>query len=218
MTNRSAHELFEIMRRRRSIRQFRPDPIPDELIHQLVRAAGTAPSASNKQPWRFWALRDRKTIRALAGATQAVIERIAEHIEPAHETFFRSYGSYFTRFVDAPVVMIVLYRRLRLLSQCVQEYISDEDQQAINLMERDSALVSASLALQNLLLMVSELGLGASAMTGPLLAPKAIRTILGIQPSWEPLCLVPIGYPDCQPEATGRKDVQKILRIIDEQE
>ena len=162
-------------------------------------------------------MRDRKTIDLLAQATQEVIDRIAQHIEPAHQAFFRSYGSYFTRFVDAPLVLVVLYRRLSLLSQCVQEDISPEDQHAINAMERDSALVSASLALQNLLLMVSELGLGASAMTGPLLAPKAIRTLLGLQPSWEPLCFVPIGYPAQQPAAPGRKDVQKILRIIDEQ-
>jgi len=45
--------LMEAIRRRRSIRKFKPDPIPDEIINQILEAARLAPSASNRQPWRF---------------------------------------------------------------------------------------------------------------------------------------------------------------------
>lgn len=43
---------------RRSVREFSPAPVPDGVIEACIRAAGTAPSGANKQPWRFLVVRD----------------------------------------------------------------------------------------------------------------------------------------------------------------
>ena len=43
----------EAIHQRRSIRNFKPDPVPKEVIRQLLEAARLAPSGSNRQPWRF---------------------------------------------------------------------------------------------------------------------------------------------------------------------
>lgn len=46
-------DVFEAIRDRRSIRKYKPDPIPDEDIRAIIEAATQAPSASNAQMWRF---------------------------------------------------------------------------------------------------------------------------------------------------------------------
>ena len=50
--------VMEAIEKRRSIRKFKPDPVPDELINQMLEAARLAPSASNRQPWRFQIIKD----------------------------------------------------------------------------------------------------------------------------------------------------------------
>ncbi|MEH1015984.1 nitroreductase family protein [Micromonospora sp. CPCC 206060] len=59
------------MAARRSIRDFRPDPVPMEVIEEAVRAAGTAPSGANLQPWRFVVLTDPERKRRLRAAAEA---------------------------------------------------------------------------------------------------------------------------------------------------
>ncbi len=55
---RRAREFFEQMNRRRSVRQFSDRPVPDGVIEDCLRTAGTAPSGAHKQPWHFVAVRD----------------------------------------------------------------------------------------------------------------------------------------------------------------
>ena len=53
-----ALEFYELMNRRRSVRQYSDRPIPDGVIETCLRTAGTAPSGAHKQPWHFVAVRD----------------------------------------------------------------------------------------------------------------------------------------------------------------
>jgi iodotyrosine deiodinase len=55
---RRAQEFYELMRRRRTIRDFSDRPVSREVIERCIRAAGTAPSGANLQPWHFVALSD----------------------------------------------------------------------------------------------------------------------------------------------------------------
>jgi nitroreductase len=82
-------------------------------------------------------------------------------------------------------------------------------------MEQHIGLISASLALENLCLMAHDLGLGTCIMSGPLVAPDEIREILGIDPSWEPLSIVPVGFPDENPGMPKRKPLENILTWIE---
>ena len=50
--------LPEAISQRRSVRKFKPDDVPDEIVDQMLEAARQAPSASNRQPWRFQVIRD----------------------------------------------------------------------------------------------------------------------------------------------------------------
>jgi nitroreductase len=55
----SPESLLSLFRDRRSIRRYRPDPVPDEMVQEILEAGRWAPSAGNLQPWTFIVIRDR---------------------------------------------------------------------------------------------------------------------------------------------------------------
>ena len=68
---------------RRSVRDFSPRPVPREVIAACLRAAGTAPSGANQQPWRFVAIADPEVKRRIRGAAEAEEREFYQHRAPA---------------------------------------------------------------------------------------------------------------------------------------
>jgi nitroreductase len=58
-------DVFDAVRTVLAVRSYRPDPVPDDVVHRIVEAARLSASASNRQPWHFVVVRDRDTIREL---------------------------------------------------------------------------------------------------------------------------------------------------------
>ena len=58
-------DVYECIRSRRTVRDYKPDPIPPEALHKILQAARWAPSSSNTQKWHFVVVRDRETLAAL---------------------------------------------------------------------------------------------------------------------------------------------------------
>jgi nitroreductase len=58
-------ETIEAILTRRSIRKYKPDPVPDEVVKELLEAAMSAPSAGNQQPWHFIVIHDRAILDAI---------------------------------------------------------------------------------------------------------------------------------------------------------
>ena len=58
-------DVFECIRSRRTVRNFRPDAVPDEILTRILQAGRWAPSSSNSQPWRFIVIRDRTMLKSL---------------------------------------------------------------------------------------------------------------------------------------------------------
>ncbi len=58
-------DFSEVISRRRSVRRYKPDPVPDELLNRVLEAARVAPSAGNRQPWHFIVVRDAEKRKAL---------------------------------------------------------------------------------------------------------------------------------------------------------
>jgi nitroreductase len=207
--------ILELMRSRRSVRRFKAEAPSKAALEKLLEAAVSAPSASNKQPWRFLVVRDRAVIERMAAAVSEATARVAAHVEPAARAQFEAYGDYFTRFRDAPVVIVVLHRSLTLLSNLLDAGAGAEDRAQVARMEETSGLIGASMALQNLLLMAHAEGLGASGMTGPLIADKALRELLSVPDSWAIAALAPVGFPDEAPRPVPRKPLDAVVRWID---
>jgi len=71
------------MRGRRSCRDFSSEPVPRELIVELIRAAHSAPSGANRQPWRFVAVDDPRLKREIRAAAEAEERESYDHRMPA---------------------------------------------------------------------------------------------------------------------------------------
>jgi nitroreductase len=101
----SAASTMALLQARRSIRRYRTDAVPDDLLHQVLEAGRWAPSASNRQPWAFVVVRDAEVLKQVA----------------AHASY------YFLRWVavDEAPAMIVLcgYRGSRIYRQFLHEDI-----------------------------------------------------------------------------------------------
>jgi iodotyrosine deiodinase len=65
-----ARAFYEDIRRRRSVREFSPTPVPRSVIEHALLAAGTAPSGANMQPWHFTVIEDADTKRRLREAAE----------------------------------------------------------------------------------------------------------------------------------------------------
>lgn len=63
-------EVREAMQRRRSVRKFTKEPVPEELVEQLLHAAMSGPSACNRTPWEFWVVTESQTLEQLRSASR----------------------------------------------------------------------------------------------------------------------------------------------------
>lgn len=78
-----ANDFADEMARRRTVREFSAKPVPRELIEACLRAAGTAPSGANQQPWRFVAIADGAIKRRIREAAEIEEREFYEHRAPA---------------------------------------------------------------------------------------------------------------------------------------
>jgi iodotyrosine deiodinase len=79
---RRAQEFYENIQRRRTIRDFSDRPVPREVIEYCIRAAGTAPSGANLQPWHFVAISDPALKREIRVAAEKEEKEFYEHRAP----------------------------------------------------------------------------------------------------------------------------------------
>ncbi len=64
-TNETMDSFWDVVKNRRSVRKFKPDPVPDEHINQILDAARMAPTSGNQQPWKFLVIKEKEQIEAL---------------------------------------------------------------------------------------------------------------------------------------------------------
>ena len=75
---RNAEDRIAFLRSLRAVRSFRPDPIPQEVVDDILEVARWSGSASNRQPWELVVIRDKVTLGALAS-----VEGYASHLRGA---------------------------------------------------------------------------------------------------------------------------------------
>ena len=100
-------DFFDVMENRRSIRHYRADPVPQGILDRLLRAAAAAPSAHNRQPWRYVLLADDATREELATAMgrRLAADRQRDGDDP--ETIRRDVERSYRRITGAPLVILV---------------------------------------------------------------------------------------------------------------
>jgi nitroreductase len=81
--------LLELVKQRRTIRKFKPDPIPDEYIDKIIEVARWAPSGFNTQPWEFIVIKDRELKEELAQLSAEYREKYGPRLEATREPWLK---------------------------------------------------------------------------------------------------------------------------------
>jgi len=192
------------IRERRSVRHFSPDPVPPELIENALRAAGSAPSGANQQPWSFVVVSDpelKARIRAAAEREEELLytqRASAEYLQALEPIGTNEIKSHVT---DAPYIIVVFEQ-----AWGVDE--SGEKKKHYYVRE------SVGIAVGFLLVALHQAGLATLAH-----APSPmgfLKEILGRPENERPFLLIPVGYPapDAQVPTLEKKSLEEIAEFI----
>jgi len=196
---------IEAIRKRRSIRKYRKDSIPEEVILELLDAARLAPSGCNAQPWRFRVVKDIDTKLQLAQA------------------------AYNQKFIsEAPVVLVVCANIKQYLDKSVSgihdlgkigavkneivEIIEDRVEKLRYLKVREIGpliAVNVAIAVEHIVLRALDFDLGTCWVR--LFDWQKVKEIFNWDDDTYVVALLPIGYPDESPEQRKRLSLQEIM-------
>jgi coenzyme F420-0:L-glutamate ligase / coenzyme F420-1:gamma-L-glutamate ligase len=197
----AASELFHhLVAGRRSIRRYETASVPDETLERILTAARWAPSAHNRQPWRFAILTPFHWKERLARAMGDRLrrDRLADGdpVAAIEQDVARSYA----RITGAPAAIVVA------LDMSDMDRYPDDRQGA----EHTMAVQSTAMATQNLLLAAHAEGLGACWMCAPLFCPDVVKEALALPPGWEPQAIVTLGKPAGPGKPATRRPIAEI--------
>jgi F420 biosynthesis protein FbiB-like protein len=196
-----AEALLSALTARRSIRQFTNEPVPDETIRRILAAACRAPSAHNRQPWRFAVVRSEKVRRGLAQAMAARHRSDLESDRLQQEEIEARLEHRRERLEGAPVVIVLC------LTMVDMDAYPDARRQAA---ERALAIQSLALAGGHLLLAAHAEGLGACWICAPLFAPEVVREVLNLPADWDPQAAILLGRPAEAGRETQRRAADEV--------
>lgn len=197
-------DLRTLIQTRRAVRKYTGRPVTREQIETVLNAATQAPSAHNRQPWRFAVLRQPEDKDRLARALGQRLSRDRLADGDASEAVERDVARSYRRITNPPVVIAVC------LSMRDMDAYPDETR---NRNEWVMAVQGVSMAAQNMWLAAHSLGLSMGWLCAPLFAPDVVRQTLGLPADWEPLGLMPLGYADESPTRDRESLEQKVLWI-----
>lgn len=195
--------LLQAIHSARALRRFRPDPVSDEVLTQILDAAIQAPSAGNGQNWLFIVVRTPEQRQKLgdiyrrAGAMVASFyQRVGrpEHMTEQEYLRFANSGLYLHQHMaDAPVLVVACLRMDDSMAH-LQELPRDTQ---LAMMNSLPWMAGASIypAVQNLILACRAFGLGTCLTTNHMLFEDEVRRVLGLPADYRTFALLPVGYP-----------------------
>ncbi|HXZ94318.1 MAG TPA: nitroreductase family protein [Dehalococcoidia bacterium] len=204
--------VWEAMKRRRSIRRFVPDDVPEDMVNQMLEAARLAPSGSNRQPWRFLVVRDRKIRKELSRICLG------------------------QRFIEEAPVVIVCFGDFERYSDAARKKRRQEsvnsgaagtasgrfaDPEFIALMDSlpvppreqlvTPVVANTYIAIEHLVLMATALGLS-TCWVGAFEDPAEINRLFGLDDTLLPVAVIPVGYAAGEiPPPRPRLPLEEIL-------
>jgi nitroreductase len=189
-------DIFDVIRQRRSVRLYQPDPVPREEIEALLEAARWAPSNVNTQPWRIQIVADRRTLDELNQATKRFVIRLRP-LFPLLRRLVKDLKAPEMRRVFKVVAepsIHVLYRAPVLVLVCTEGKPGHDE------------MVACCLATENMLLAAHSLGLGTCVLgvsSAWNFIPRA-RRLLGLARRRRIIIGFVLGYPQKVPAAPSR--------------
>jgi nitroreductase len=213
-------ELLEWLRSRRSVRDFSERPIERDVLARVLEGATTAPSSTNRQPWRFTVVRARAMRERLAAAVAAKTAEMKAIIARGHHAEdFGDYGDFFHEpLAAAQAIVVPQYREYPDLIANLIESGGGDPARFSTASAMQAELCSTSAAIMALLLQAHAEGLGACMMAGPMVAKDEICALLEIRAPWRMIGAIALGYPAGAPPARGRKPMDRVVDWIEDEE
>lgn len=198
-------ELHNFLRSRRSIRRFKPDSVPRSILERIITTAGFAPSAHNRQPWRFAVISEEATKIHLADVMSIEFRSDLLHDNLSEVEINDRLAKSRARITSSPAIILLC------LDVSEMDVYTDARQAEA---ERIMAIQSAANAGMQLLLAVHAEELGGVWNCAPLFIPEIVRAALNLPKSWEPQGMFLVGFPAETPRVRERKTTNEILRFI----
>lgn len=191
-------DFYGLLEARRSIRKYKPDPVPREIIERILAAGLQAPSGKNRQNWRFFVVTGEKRDAYLKYSQKSWIglgEILRKRLKPSLYEFTQRF---FYTLGDAPVLIF-----------CYSHNDAEE--------RYHTSIGSVYMAVENMNLACFVEGLGCCTMGAPLEIKEDVDRFLGVteldeykKGELELLCGLVIGYPDHQPPKAPRQTVGRV--------
>jgi coenzyme F420-0:L-glutamate ligase/coenzyme F420-1:gamma-L-glutamate ligase len=201
--NTSAAKPFaDVLHDRRTVRRFLPHEVPFAVLERILAAAARAPSAHNRQPWRFCLVLDPTKKEMLGGAMGERLRADRERDGDDTACIERDVSRSRERIAGAPVAIVVC-----MSLEDMDRYPDERRAHA----EWVMAVQSTAMAGENLLLAAQAEGLGACWTCAPLFCPEQVREVLALPATWTPQGLVLLGYPAAQGTVRERRPLSSIV-------
>lgn len=195
-----SRRFFEKMNTRRTIRAFDTRPVPEEVIENIIRTAGTAPSGAHKQPWTFCLIEDSKIKKQIRIAAEA--EEKESYLNRMSEEWKKDLGPLATNwekpFLEEAPCLIVVFK---------QPYGLEKGEKSLHYYVSESVGIACGF----LIAAIHQAGLVTVTHTpSPM---NFLSKILNRPENEKPYLLLPVGYPkaDTYVPALERKPLSKIL-------
>lgn len=203
-------ELQQAIEKRHTVRRFTAQEISPEILRELVRRAGMAPSINNAQSWKFIVVTNKPLIAELSACVHKRIHQLFS--DTGKENLLKTVDHFSTVFEQAPAVIFVATQPYKALADDLHSVTISHE--ALNEMRRHPDLQSVGAAVQNLLLSAVDLNLGSCWLSGLMVARIELEKLLHIEKPWELITAVAIGQPAGEAKAKERKPVEEILELI----
>ncbi|MFC1869731.1 nitroreductase family protein [Chloroflexota bacterium] len=203
-------DFLELARNRRSIRKFKPDPVPDEYVEKMLEAARWSMSGANGQPWEFIVVKNRETIQELAEIYRRTISSLTwemelTRLEEYRQPRFRVKGSpeevkeaikgRLAEWADAPLLIVLLGDRRTAQASTLAGRFFDS-----HVFDKNVANAAHMICLA-----AAAQGLGAQWSSVWETYDEEFKPILGIPPVHTVAVLIPIGFPAISPTPYRRE-------------
>ena len=197
------NDVFEIMRTTRAMRRLKPDPVPDEMVRQILEAGVCAANGGNFQRWRFRVIKDA----AVKKAVQVLYKRAFDEVV----------GPRYASSAPPPGISKEKYARQHHAVEYLTEHYHEAPVWIVACLDEGSmppgrgSGASIYPAVQNMLLAARALGLGSTLTTRHLLFEKEAEAALGLPEGVHSYAILPIGYPMGKFGPVGRGELSEVV-------
>jgi nitroreductase len=188
-------DFGEVIAKRRSIRKFEEDPVPDETLNRVLEAGRWAPSAGNTQPWHFIVVTDPGVKQRIAAVCTVSSKKAWSRFTPERVKYLAQRGGSWDKssMGKIPALVVACYE---VLERMREEFV----------------LGSAWTAIENMLLAATAEGLGSCIYTYyDLEEEQKLKEILRVPNKYRIAAMIQLGFSSVEPRLPSRKTLKDIV-------